>query len=456
MRRILRNIDKWLKIDRFVRASDAIRARALYVVSAAFIAMQCLNLVAMSFIYGRWTVDHWIVSIAIGFFAVLILSIRHFNRFTGQAAAIVGLTMVAIFSSAAGEGTGINSAALPIIPLSILFAGLISGWRLTLLSGITALGLIAVLYSISMGLPPGHQFDPQIFAERNQARALQAGIVCGLTTMMMVFFSRTLDGIFAKLENSIESNRSSEKSKTDFLSNMSREIRVPLTGVHGMSGLLLKTDLDSQQHQYASIIQECSNSLVTLVEDIMDFAKLDADKLPIQHQPFSVRDLAKTLIYLHYPATARKHLKLRLQVGKKVPKLVAGDAARIRQVINTLLANAVRFTHDGEIILSLDGKTTGSDYQLHVAVSDTGIGISKAELVELFDRFKSLYKEDGVLGDGNAEGLAMAKALITAMGGTLDVHSIPNQGSRFSFTVPLGLVEEKSPVPHAGQNNEAA
>ncbi len=456
MKSITRKLEALLNISRFKRASDVVRARALYVIGIVFIGMQIVNLIVMTLIYGGWTIDHTLILGAIGIFLALIYSIKKTNSFSFQSGVIIVLTLTGIFASAASDGTGINSAALPIIPVAIIISGLISGWRMTLISGAAAVCLIAVLYRISMGLPAGHQFDPAVFAERNQARALQASIICVMTTLIMSLFSWVMHGLFKRLEDSIAKIRKDEKSKTEFLSNMSREIRVPLSGVHGMSTLLLRTELDSQQHQYASIIQNCSQSLVDLVEQVLDFSKIDTAALDIQAQPFEIRKLAKSLVYLHFPATAKKRLKLRLQVNKKTPEFLKGDEGRIRQVVNTLLNNAILHTHHGEVILSINGRESSSGYILKIGVQDTGVGIPEDKIKALFERFKYLGTDGSEKIDVGSQGLPMAKALVKAMGGTLDVNSIVNQGSRFTVSIPVALPDRAQPDPGPSPAIQAA
>lgn len=237
------------------------------------------------------------------------------------------------------------------------------------------------------------------------------------------------------------------KLKSEFLAKMSHELRTPLNGVIGFTRQLLKTTLTHHQQDYLNTIQKSANSLLTLVNDVLDYAKLEEGRMPINPEPFSLRDMVNDSIELLAANAFEKQLELALLIEPDCPDDIIGDALRINQVLMNIAGNAIKFTEHGSIVVRVSASAMHEDkLMLHFSVQDTGIGIPTAQQEQLFYGFS---QADGSIGrryGGTGLGLFISQRLTEAMGGSIGFDSQPAQGSTFWFTVscrrhPLSVSE---------------
>lgn len=226
------------------------------------------------------------------------------------------------------------------------------------------------------------------------------------------------------------------KAKQQFLSNMSHEIRTPMNAIIGFTKVLLKTELNSRQKEYLTAIKMSGDALIVLINDILDLAKVDAGKMTFELIPFRPKLSLSAMLHLFKQKIQEKNLKLVVDYDQQIPDVLLGDPVRLHQIILNLVSNAIKFTNEGFIKVSvLQLKENVEAVTLQFSVSDTGIGIEKAKMVQIFENFQQGSSNSSRLYGGTGLGLAIAKKLVVSQGGEIHVESEVNKGSIFLFTL---------------------
>jgi len=249
-----------------------------------------------------------------------------------------------------------------------------------------------------------------------------------------------------RVETDLLKSREAEQAsriETEFLANISHEIRTPINGIRGMTELTLKTDLTAEQNENLITVRDCTDVLLTVVNDILDFSKIAAGKLELESIDFNLREGLQATVRMVSFQAQQKGLALSCDVKSEVPVRVRGDLLRLRQVILNLLNNSLKFTEHGEVVLTVEClRKDGNESRLYFEVRDTGIGIPLEKQTVIFDAFAQAERTTSRRFGGTGLGLTIASRLVQLMGGKLTVDSVVGHGSKFHFTASMGAAEQ--------------
>ncbi len=348
-----------------------------------------------------------------------------------------------------------EAEAMITVLLPVLGAVLVSRRGATMTYGVTTLAFTAALLNLLWWPPASVAAIPPMEHVRYFFNCLAASTSGYIIAMCFVWlFQVTL----RDLQTAITNAEAASEAKTTFLANMSHEIRTPINSIIGFSKLSLASDLNKDERAWVGTIKSSGETLLGIVNDILDVSKLEAGAITFEEVEFSIRDVVNEALVLNSQASGDKGLYLGAVVDPDVPDALWGDPGRLRQVVINLLANAIKFTDQGGVVVNVTCSAVQDDRQtLRIDVVDTGIGVPEDKIPHLFDRFTQADASPTRRHGGTGLGLAICKDLIDLMGGKIGVQSVQGRGSVFWFTAQFTLVSGKTseePVDSAAMDDQ--
>jgi len=264
-----------------------------------------------------------------------------------------------------------------------------------------------------------------------------------ITLWYLVLQGQRQQNLITTLDTSEKKLKEASKIQEQFVANISHEIRTPMNAILGFAGLLQKTGLDKNQHEYVRSIRSSAENLLTIINDILDLSRIESGMMHIEHIPFNLKELLDSLATMMNVKAKSRNLYLKMEIDESIPQILKGDAVRLTQILINLLSNALKFTHEGGVSIKAECAEKKEEMIfVQFIISDTGIGIESAKQKSIFERFHQAQPETTRRYGGTGLGLSIVKQLVEIQNGTISVDSEPGKGSVFTVVLPYQISRE--------------
>jgi signal transduction histidine kinase/ActR/RegA family two-component response regulator len=426
---LIERYERFLRIDGEDAHEPVMRVRAIWMIGLIFVALQLLNMVVMTANYGRWTYDHTIAVAAILIIGSTVQLVRWYKNTGFYAAFFTVILLIAVAGSALPEQGGINSALLPFLVLGPFLTGFLAGRRGAIMCWVVVALFMTGLFWVSLSSPSAWATGDHA---RDVNRYFQGLFALTMSAALTVMLSERLYVAIADMRRSAERARRAEQAKSNFLATMSHELRTPLNGVIGLTDAVLAGPLPDRERELVRTIRKSGESLLLILNDLLDLSKIESGKLAVDPHPTNLRELARFVVDSWQETAAAKGLTLDLAITGDIPDWCLLDDLRLRQILQNLVSNGVKFTASGGVTLSVHGTSRaegGCDLVFRVA--DTGRGVPEALRARIFEPFEQGEAGTTRTFGGTGLGLPICRHLATLMGGTIGIETTGAKGTTF-------------------------
>ncbi|WOI53847.1 ATP-binding protein [Parvularcula sp. LCG005] len=441
---IVSRYEAFLRIPQDGSPDVVMRMRAIWVIGMMLVGIQIVNQMIMYVTYDGFTTDHIIGGIAILALLASVHLIRWYKQKYFYAVFFNILLLGAICGTALPQGTGINTALIVFIALGPVMNGFIAGRQAAIAFTVIGFAFVTFLYWVSLNHAP-LSVDRGFALEAT--RYTQSLFALAMSAAMSIMLSEHVYGALAETRTSMLRARRAEAAKSDFLATMSHELRTPLNGVIGLTDALMNANLGPHERELTRTIRRSGESLLLILNDLLDLSKIEAGKFGIEPRAFDITELMEFTADTWRESARAKGLSMDIAITGDVPPAILADDLRIRQILQNLLSNAIKFTATGRVDLILNIATVDGDERvLEFRVSDTGKGIPEHLRDAVFEAFEQGEQGTTRSFGGTGLGLQICRMLATLMGGSIVIEDTSPKGTTFLLTLPAQAADLAPPA----------